>query len=572
MNKLNILKISAVMLMALIAAVSCDEQYDYYKVGKNNPTVRTLDVSEEQVGETWVTLIGSVKWEQSTSDHSFDCRFAISESPDFPAGETDTLYSSWNRINQEDTTTHYYEVSTDVDVKPGTTYYYAFSITDDIVEVSGETKSFTTLGEAPDDPDNPTNVPRLVIPEPEYYADAIGGDQSVPFIIENYDTKLYGELLEDIFLVEHGDGGEDWITDLGYGGVEYGEDECTGYVYFIMPPNETGSDRSCSISVRLSIEGVVEQEEFIYIFQPSMSVEEPNLIMREGTEFSVDAEGGDYDTFIPFIIENYSYEYFESHGEPALWIENGADWLSNVEYAYLEYESGGDCIGYINLTADANTSGSDRTGTFTFGFEDQSYDISISQPQLDTDLGNATGQFNGHDYVDLGLSVMWATCNVGASSPSEYGDYYAWGETETKVTYTQDNCERYNEDIGDISGNIRYDVAASNWGDGWRLPTRAELEELVDMCDWVWCRNEYSWGYLVIGPNGNKIFLPAAGNYFYQKHYNAGEMGNYWSSTPDDSRTSAYDIFFHTQNGYENLYVGEITRYYGQSVRPVTDK
>lgn len=388
MNKLNIFKISAVMLMALYAAVSCDEQYDYYKVGKNNPTVRTLDVSEEQVGETWVTLIGSVKWEQSTSDHSFDCRFAISESPDFPAGESDTLYNNWNNISQEDTTTHYYDCSIE-GLKRGTTYYYAFSITDDIVEVSGETKSFTTLGQAQDDPDNPTDAPRLVI-EPEYYADAIGGDQSVPFIIENYDTRLYGELIDEIFLVERIEGGDDWITDLGYGGVEYGEDGCSGYVHFIVAPNEAGYDRSCMMSVRLSIEGVVEQEEFIYISQPSMSVEEPNLIMREGTEFSVDAEGGDYDTFIPFIIENYSYEYFESHGEPALWIENGADWLSNVEYAYLEY--GDDCTGYINLTAAPNTSGSDRTGNVTFGFRSQSYSINITQaakgegPIMETDF------------------------------------------------------------------------------------------------------------------------------------------------------------------------------------------
>lgn len=565
MNKLNIFKISAVMLMALYAAVSCDEQYDYYKVGKNNPTVRTLDVSEEQVGETWVTLIGSVKWEQSTSDHSFDCRFAISESPDFPAGESDTLYNNWNNISQEDTTTHYYDCSIE-GLKRGTTYYYAFSITDDIVEVSGETKSFTTLGQAQDDPDNPTDAPRLVI-ELEYYADAIGGDQSVPFIIENYDTRLYGELLEDIFLVEHGDGGEDWITDLGYGGVEYGEDECTGYVYFIMSPNETGSDRSCSISVRLSIEGVVEQVEFIYIFQPSMSVEEPNLIMREGTEFSVDAEGGDYDTFIPFIIENYSYEYFESHREPALWIENGADWLSNVEYAYLEYESGGDCIGYINLTADANTSGSDRTGTFTFGFEDQSYDISISQPQLDTDLGNATGQFNGHDYVDLGLSVMWATCNVGASSPSEYGDYYIWGGIEPKSESSSGYAE--GADMVDISGNPQYDAATANWGDGWRMPTLKEAEELEE-CAWEWTTREGVNGYNVTGPNGNSIFFPAVGfsrgtslDVLY-----IGEYGSYWLS--EGSALASYAM---TISSDSYLIGGAVySSDNGYSIRPVLDK
>ena len=83
MNRLNILIASA--LMAMTAVVSCDERYDYYKIGKNNPTVTTLEVSEEQIGEDRVTLTGSVRWEQSTSDHSFDGRFAISENPDFPA-------------------------------------------------------------------------------------------------------------------------------------------------------------------------------------------------------------------------------------------------------------------------------------------------------------------------------------------------------------------------------------------------------------------------------------------------------------------------------------------------------
>ena len=540
MNK--ILTAAAVIFPAVLMLAACDNTSEVYTIGKNNPTVTTLEVSEEQIGEDRVTLTGSVRWEQSTSDHSFDGRFAISENPDFPAGETDTLYNNWNNISQEDTTTHYYDCSIE-GLKRGTTYYYAFSITDDIVEVSGETKSFTTLGQAPDNPDNPTDGRTITLPN-EIGPHPVDIEMESDWEISNK-TAWFS------------------VTPLSGDKGLY-----TIYISLLYVNTSSDSEKSGEFIVRYD-----DGREIVYtVILPPASIDELNLVMPEGVEFSVDAEGGDYDTFIPFIIENYSYEYFESHGEPALWIENGADWLSNVEYAYLEYESGGDCIGYINLTADANTSGSDRTGTFTFGFEDQSYDISISQPQLDTDLGNATGQFNGHDYVDLGLSVMWATCNVGASSPSEYGDYYAWGETETKVTYTQDNCERYNEDIGDISGNIRYDVAASNWGDGWRLPTRAELEELADMCDWVWCRNEYSWGYLVIGPNGNKIFLPAAGNYFYQKHYNAGEMGNYWSSTPDDSRTSAYDIFFHTQNGYENLYVGEITRYYGQSVRPVTDK
>lgn len=568
MNKLNILKISAVMLMALIAAVSCDEQYDYYKVGKNNPTVRTLDVSEEQVGETWVTLIGSVKWEQSTSDHSFDCRFAISESPDFPAGETDTLYSSWNRINQEDTTTHYYEVSTDVDVKPGTTYYYAFSITDDIVEVSGETKSFTTLGEASDDPDNPTDEPRLVIPESEYVADAVGGDPSIGVVIENYDGGYKYKMT-----VGYGDGGEDWISDFWYMEDDRGETEIEGRVGFIVEPNETGNDRSCSIFVRLNM-GVVEQTEYIFVYQPSMSVEEQILIMPEGIEFFVEAEGGDYDAFIPFTIENYSYEYFENHGEPELWIANSTDWLTNVEYAYLEYESGGNCTGYINLTADANTSGSDRTGSFEFGLEgSQSYGIYISQPA--GEAGEVAGEINGHEWVDLGLSVRWATCNIGASSPSEYGDYYSWGETETKTEYFSENSITWEQDISDISGDPRYDAATANWGEGWRLPSSDELKELVDECTWVWMTEDGHGGFKVTGPNGVSIFLPTNGYKLFDfETSSVGEVGHYWSSSP---KTENYEdgegadmLYFNNESDKGSVFGS--ARWHGLGIRPVADK
>ena len=563
------------MLMALIAVVSCDEQYDYYKVGKNNPTVRTLDVSEEQVGETWVTLIGSVKWEQSTSDHSFDCRYAISESPDFPAGETDTLYNSWNSISQEDTTTHYYEVSADCDFKPGTTYYYAFSITDDIVEVSGETKSFTTLGEASDDPDNPTDEPRLVIPEPEWAADDVGEGLSVRFVIENYDVESYGELSDEIFFVELGyGGGIDWIRELNYYVIEYAENECVGAVSFIVDPNETGNHRSWAILVHLNIEGVVEQEESIYVSQSSIPFEEPNLIMPEGVEFFVEAEGGDYDAFIPFTIENYSYEYFESHGEPELWIANSTDWLTNVEYAYLEYETGGNCTGYINLTAHANTSGSDRTGSFEFGHEgSQSYGIYISQPAGET--GEVAGEINGHEWVDLGLSVRWATCNIGASSPSEYGGYYAWGETETKTEYFSENSITWEQDISDISGDPRYDAATANWGEGWRLPSSDELKELVDECTWVWMTEDGHGGFKVTGPNGASIFLPANGYKLFDfETSSVGELGHYWSSSP---KTENYEdgegadmLYFNNESDKGSVF--GTARWHGLSIRPVSDK
>ena len=93
-----------------------------------------------------------------------------------------------------------------------------------------------------------------------------------------------------------------------------------------------------------------------------------------------------------------------------------------------------------------------------------------------------TSELNGHEWVDLGLSVRWATCNVGASVPSGYGDYYAWGEIETKMEYTEENSVTYGVELDDISGNPQYDVATANWGEGWRMPTEQELDELTDKC------------------------------------------------------------------------------------------
>lgn len=173
-------------------------------------------------------------------------------------------------------------------------------------------------------------------------------------------------------------------------------------------------------------------------------------------------------------------------------------------------------------------------------------------------LADATGTLNGHEWVDLGLSVLWATCNVGASSPSDYGNYYAWGETTTKSSYTEDNSRTYKVRMGDISGNPKYDAATANWGEGWRMPTRKELEKLVRKCDWQWTTQGGHNGYKVTGPNGNSIFLPAAG-------WRAG----YWSSTPNGSNTqNAYSLNLDSRL----YYVAWPYRNYGQSVRPVSDK
>ena len=177
---------------------------------------------------------------------------------------------------------------------------------------------------------------------------------------------------------------------------------------------------------------------------------------------------------------------------------------------------------------------------------------------------------NGHAYVDLGLSVKWATCNVGASSPADYGDYFAWGETMTKDLYNKDNSvtfkkKKYNHDIG---GDDIYDAATANWGSAWRMPTEAEFRELKEQCTWKWTTQDDHHGYKVTSKkNGNAIFLPAAG--FCSSRWILGREcdGSYWGSSPYGSDShkacelSLTDVWFHVSSN---------DRFMGHSVRPVS--
>ncbi len=182
---------------------------------------------------------------------------------------------------------------------------------------------------------------------------------------------------------------------------------------------------------------------------------------------------------------------------------------------------------------------------------------------------NGTTNTNGHEYVDLGLpsGLLWATCNVGATNPEDYGDYYAWGETTTKSTYTSENSTTYGKTMSDISGNAEYDAARANWGGTWRIPTFTEIRELISDCTWTWTSKNRVNGYEVTGPNGNSIFLPAAG-WCYGSDGHAGSGGGYWSSTPYENRIlHASFLYFHSGDYYSYFHF----RSDGRSVRPVTD-
>ena len=202
------------------------------------------------------------------------------------------------------------------------------------------------------------------------------------------------------------------------------------------------------------------------------------------------------------------------------------------------------------------------------------YVVYGEQRSFKTEKGDETcepdGEIAGHGYVDLGLpsGVKWATCNVGASSPEDYGDYFAWGETSPKVGYTWKNSVTYGEQMSDISGNDQYDAATANWGGSWRMPTREQMEELVDYCEWEWTQVNGVYGSKVTGPNGSCIFLPAAGGRDGSSLYHAGSYGHYWSSTPHVNLVnSAYYLYFIS-------FVSDVyhyDRYYGQTVRAVSE-
>ena len=193
---------------------------------------------------------------------------------------------------------------------------------------------------------------------------------------------------------------------------------------------------------------------------------------------------------------------------------------------------------------------------------------------------------NGYEYVDLGLSVKWATCNVGASTPEGYGYYFAWGETQPKSTYdwstykwcrgTYYTLTKYCTDsyYGTVDNKTQLelsdDAARANWGGSWRMHTDAELTELREQCTWTWTTQNGVKGYKVTskksGYTNKSIFLPAAGCRNGSLLDGAGSYGYYWSSSlctgdPD----YAWCVYFYS----DKVSRGYSSRVFGFSVRPV---
>ena len=195
-----------------------------------------------------------------------------------------------------------------------------------------------------------------------------------------------------------------------------------------------------------------------------------------------------------------------------------------------------------------------------------------------------------HEWVDLGLpsGTLWATCNIGANSPEEYGDYFAWGEITPKGSYGWTNykwCNGAKNKITKYCTNRTYgtvdnlreleledDAAYMNWGPSWRMPTYTQLMELKNNCSSTWTTMNGIKGRLFTGPNGNKIFFPAAGKKPDSSPSTVGVYGWCWSR---DVCCSTYDAL-----SYEAWCMGWLNdskpvrgltneRYLGWSVRAV---
>lgn len=217
----------------------------------------------------------------------------------------------------------------------------------------------------------------------------------------------------------------------------------------------------------------------------------------------------------------------------------------------------------------------------TFSISDVDFvdwdEVESTEPKFeDIEIDGTTYHLGISGAIDLGLSVKWAAYNVGAEAPEEYGDYYAWGETETKSKYdwstyldspnrNGDSFTKYAPDKKTVL-DPEDDVAHVKWGGSWRIPTYAEQDELRTKCSWTWTTQNGVKGIMVIGPNGNSIFLPAAGYLHISSLFSDGMDGKYWSSSFFE-RYSYTALFLYFYRAKVDLNYD--LRCYGLSVRPV---
>lgn len=178
------------------------------------------------------------------------------------------------------------------------------------------------------------------------------------------------------------------------------------------------------------------------------------------------------------------------------------------------------------------------------------------------------------EFVDLGLSVKWALFNLGANKPEEFGDYFAWGALTPKtdspysdISYTELNSKKI---IKDDNLTLENDVVALRLGNGYRMPTSKEIEEFETKCSFTWKQLNGIWGCYCKGPNGNSIFLPAAGSILNGKTEDAIEFVRIWSSTVYTNNSDAYGFGIRKSDNHSYVFNGG-KRNEMHPIRPVQD-
>lgn len=293
------------------------------------------------------------------------------------------------------------------------------------------------------------------------------------------------------------------------------------------------------------------------------------------------------------FVDKEEFKVGESAAGVTLTITSDDDWTISTSDTWVTVS---DTLGSGNKALTVNISQnstiSERIGKIIVKGLNSNIEKTIAIIQLKT---------NGHEYVDLGLpsGMLWATCNVGASKPEDFGDYFAWGATEPQREYSEANTpyqtynaadyikSKYTKYLGSTTSDYKDssakdsdalktvldpddDAAHVNWGGSWRMPTRAELEELIDNnnCTWTWTKQNGVEGYKITSlKNRKSLFLPAPGFRSDSMLCLEGSDGCYWSSSLFMSSYpyNAYNLGFN----WANVVCGSTFRKEGLSVRPV---
>ena len=213
-------------------------------------------------------------------------------------------------------------------------------------------------------------------------------------------------------------------------------------------------------------------------------------------------------------------------------------------------------IADVNATVDIILSGN---GDFHSADVNGDGEVTIADINaiIDIILGGGSPSQDDHEWVDLGLpsGTLWATCNIGANSPEENGDYFAWGETAPKDNYewftykwyANYKLTKYYSKDGKTELEPEDDAAYVNWGPSWQMPSLEQVNELIDSCMWQRATINGVVGQLATGPNGNTLFLPATGYYYNDDLYKSGNLGIYWTRTLHSSNANvALTLYFNS--------------------------